>query len=301
MLEIEQLEKEWRRYKLKQFRPLVVTLLLLGGGAAATLLWPEIRTLFPSLEQSERVVGKKPTAAPVAKKHEKAQERTRSPEPVSASTQLPEKPALAAVKPATVQPTEKREKAPTPKTGEASVVLNPDTAFLSEFKASLKEEKPVSNTPVKQEVIPVANETSRAEKKTKKPRLEEIEPVPAKQTNAVSVQVEPKRKSSLLIQTKRTNNTLEYLIERFNQKRDPKLATYIAQSFYKKGNYNETVRWSIVANSLDPSSEESWLLFAQAKVKLGQKEDAINALRIYLNQYSSKKVKSYLQTLESGL
>ncbi|WP_457597202.1 CDC27 family protein [Hydrogenimonas sp.] len=123
--------------------------------------------------------------------------------------------------------------------------------------------------------------------------------IPEKLATETEPQSEPSGK--LVISTKQTNNTLQYLIDKFNQTRDPKLATYIANSYYKKGAYKETIRWAIMANSLDPASEESWLLFAKAKTKLGQREDAISALKIYLNQYPSKRVKAYLQSLETGL
>jgi tetratricopeptide (TPR) repeat protein len=206
---------------------------------------------------------------------------------------------------------------------EKEIVLNPDTAFLHNFEKKNSSRTHISSKEAQntlhshiikkrsdQNIASVSKEKKVREKKIKhinnNNRSHQPQTTMVSNLNNASIEKKSNEGSEhsgrkLIISTKQTNNTLEYLIERFNQNRDPKLASYIAQSFYKKGNYEETVRWAILANSIDPSSEESWLLFAKAKVQLGQKQDAIKALRIYLNQYTSGKVKAYLHSLETGL
>ncbi|WP_456382374.1 CDC27 family protein [Hydrogenimonas sp.] len=318
MLEIEQLEKEWRIYKLKRFRPLILTLSIVAVTGTGIYLWSisdwkiDGKTLKRSVfgtEKEEKAVRK---SAPPATAPER---NVSSPETIVKNVEkiepLQRKETVTRVeKPSEPKPMATEKK---PEVEEKSVVLNPDTEFLNNLQTEKEtvsetaEHRKTKEEPVKEEVIAVTKELPEKEKPTERTAPVQEKPVklPVK-TGDTTVAIEKKEEngsstSSLLIQTKQTNNTLEYLIERFNQNRDPKLAAYIAQSFYKKGLYKETVKWSIVANSLEPSSEESWILFAKAKVKLGQREDAIQALRIFLNQYSSRKVKSYLESLESGL
>ena len=217
------------------------------------------------------------------------------------------------------------QKSQTSVKSEPKVVLAPDTEFLRNFTPTSNEaeqkrpQRIVQRTTVRQEVIPPVTPAAPIQstrnpspklnpktsanpvhRETSKPTVETPERKNAEKKIEITSE-KPEKEAVVSIESKKTNNTLNFLIKRFNETRDPKLAAYIAQSFFKKGNYKETVRWSIIANSLEPSNEASWILFAKAKMKLGQKEDAVRALKIYLNQYPSRKVRSYLETLESGL
>ncbi len=307
MLEIEQLEKEWRIYRLKRLRPYILTSVLIAGAAVSALYWPQLSALAgrSSASRPDRTetIQKRNEAVHITQKEETLSEKKENPaaDSLSKTDQKPDRTEKRP--PVTKKKADAGKTTATVLKEEKEIVLNPDTEFLNDFTQSIGAEKKKSRvvkSAVRHETIPMVPKKPKVSKKETEPKLTEIEKEPVSNIVVETTKPEPKKRSSLVIQTKQTNNTLEYLIERFNQNRDPKLATYIAKSFYKKGNYKETVRWSIVANSLDPSGEESWMLFAKAKVKLGQREDAINALRIYLNQYSSKKVKSYLESLESG-
>ncbi|BDY11988.1 CDC27 family protein [Hydrogenimonas cancrithermarum] len=283
MLEIEKLEKEWRVYKIKRLRPWAILGLAAAISYGLFLAWPAVsgmEGMKKSSTASRDTRGGKSLERPLVDKKEVLRKPPASTLPVT--TQLP---SVAERSTASAQREERKEK--------RAVLLNPDTAFLSSFSRDADWDEPKKRRyarPVKEETIHPSSNLEKREPKTVV-KLQNTAPI-----SGTSI-----AKSSLSIQTKTSNNTLDYLIKRFNVKRDPKLATYIAQSFYKKKNYNEAVKWSIMANSLEPSNEESWLLYARAKVKLGKKEDAINALRIYLNQYSSRKVKSYLHSLEHSL
>jgi tetratricopeptide (TPR) repeat protein len=177
--------------------------------------------------------------------------------------------------PPQVHPTAEREPKP----------IYPATAFLNRFELAETQAGTLPSAPKTQPPAPVKTRTAGI--KPDKPVI---------QSKPMTIE---KSNTKLRISTRKTNNTLKFLIERFQKTKDPKLATYIAKSFYNKKKYDEAVRWSVIANSLEPSNEASWLIFAKAKTALHQKEDAINALRIYLNQYPSKRVEAYLNTLES--
>ena len=74
----------------------------------------------------------------------------------------------------------------------------------------------------------------------------------------------------------------------------------VAYNVYTTKNYTESSKWALIANQLDPDSEKSWLWFAKSKLKLGQKEDAIVALKAYLKTNKSKAAQTLLNQISLG-
>ncbi len=276
MLEIEKLEREWRRYKLKRLSPWIFSVSTLLLVSIAYLLWfdtdkPLITDKNIQTTEKKEFLGYDTIEKSVTKNVSRAPVSNNSPSTILS------------------KPLEKGSQPSTQKK-DSSVILNPDTEFLNSFSdsGSLKNRSTSYLRKMKEHNSETSSYKNRQTVKAKK---EKGLTASSKKENG---------SGTLIIQSSKTNNTLAYLIKRFNEKRDPKLASYIAQSLYKKANYEEAVKWSVMANSLDPSSEDTWLVFARSKVKLGQKEEAIRALRTYLNQYTSKNVKSFLRSLEQG-
>ncbi len=297
MLEIEKLEKEWRRYRLKRLKPLIFSSIALLVAAAAAVWLTETgsnSTLKNGAEEIEATALGLPAAAT------KTSSNIEPSVPVEkASVPIVEKPIKSGTKKASVQTetkeTEKKEvRMSRTETVESEVTLNPDTAFMESLLDDMKDSSTAKEyravIPVKEEIVASSTTERKKSPVSKKSDDTEIEN---------TEKADRSKGSGLQIQSTKTNNTLQLLIERFSRSNDPKLASYIAQSYYKKGNYKKAVKWSVTANSLDPSGEESWITFARAKVKLGKRDEAIKALRVYLNQYSSRKVRSYLRRLES--
>ncbi|WP_456401819.1 CDC27 family protein [Hydrogenimonas sp.] len=301
MLEIEKLERDWRRYRAKRLRPWILSFLTLVLAFSGYLLLQESgQTSLPfkmaGIEAKKEVTPSPAAAAEAPSPIRKLEKPAATEERISpaADEAAVEKEPRKRPEPQ-LQEEKTAEVTPAPKQVESSVTLNPDTDFLATLSDSMGErEQSGSRRAVAAE--PVRHETIASAEPVPKPRSTSASEEP----HGISEPQKERGGSTLMIESSKANNTLEYLIKRFDEKRDPKLASYIAQSFYKKGKYEEAVRWSVMANSLDPSSEETWLIFARAKVRLGEKEDAIKALRTYLNQYTSRNVKSFLQSLESG-
>jgi hypothetical protein len=55
-----------------------------------------------------------------------------------------------------------------------------------------------------------------------------------------------------------------------------------------------------MANQSDPENEKSWIWFAKSKVKLGEKEDAITALKAYLKHNKSRAAQTLLNQINLG-
>lgn len=87
--------------------------------------------------------------------------------------------------------------------------------------------------------------------------------------------------------------------KRFNKTYDYKLALKLSKLYFSKKRYKQSLKWSIIANELNDSDENSWIMFAKSKVKLGDKLSARSALVTYYKAYKSKKVKELLKGINS--
>lgn len=87
------------------------------------------------------------------------------------------------------------------------------------------------------------------------------------------------------------------LKKRFQRSHNPVYSMALAKRLYKRKAYKKALKWALITNEIDHSNEESWILFAKAKVKLHQKKDAINALMAYLQMQDSSKVRAVLNDI----
>ncbi len=55
----------------------------------------------------------------------------------------------------------------------------------------------------------------------------------------------------------------------------------------------------MIANELNKKDDGSWILFAKAKLKLGDKKVAKMALKSYQKVYNSKRIKKLLNRISS--
>ncbi len=95
-------------------------------------------------------------------------------------------------------------------------------------------------------------------------------------------------------------NTLTFLKKKFEATKDIKYALMVASRYYEKKEYANALKWAIKANEIDSSNEESWIIFAKSKLKLGRKKEAIDALKLYLKNRNSQNVLNVLQQIKKG-
>jgi|GEM_PF-688802 len=105
--------------------------------------------------------------------------------------------------------------------------------------------------------------------------------------------------SGIKIQMKRIDS-ISYLKDRFNENHSIIFALMLCKEYYQKKNFANTLKWSIIANDIDNTSEKSWVWFAKSKYKLGKKDDAIKALKAFLKTNDSSKIKSLLHDIING-
>jgi len=85
---------------------------------------------------------------------------------------------------------------------------------------------------------------------------------------------------------------------RFSVAPDPDDSLFLAKMYYNKGSYRKAAHWALQTNKLNGDIEESWLIFAKAKTKTGQKNEAIRILSQYAKRSKSVKAKRLLKKLK---
>lgn len=97
------------------------------------------------------------------------------------------------------------------------------------------------------------------------------------------------------------NDTLESLQMKFNQTNKPIYAILIAKIFYKNRDYNNSSKWALIANNIDDTNQDSWIVFAKSIYKLGQKERAIGVLATFNKTRSIPKISSIIEQMRENL
>ncbi len=108
------------------------------------------------------------------------------------------------------------------------------------------------------------------------------------------------KKPKIIISSKKIDK-IRYLKDRYFESNKAKYAIMLAKEYYLKRDYINALKWAVISNNSDSNNEESWILFAKCKVKLGKKYQAINALNAYLKVNSSKKIETLLIDIKNGV
>jgi tetratricopeptide (TPR) repeat protein len=95
------------------------------------------------------------------------------------------------------------------------------------------------------------------------------------------------------------SNAYKDVERRFRRSHNINDSIFLANMYYKKKNYQKAIHWSMQTNKLDNNIEESWLIFAKSKVKLGHKNEAMRVLKAYIKRSNSYEAKKLLKKLRN--
>jgi len=85
---------------------------------------------------------------------------------------------------------------------------------------------------------------------------------------------------------------------RFSIAPDPDDSLFLARNYYRDKKYSKAAYWALQTNKLNGDIEESWLIFARAKAKTGQKNEAIRVLSEYAKRSNSDDAYKLLKELK---
>jgi hypothetical protein len=107
-------------------------------------------------------------------------------------------------------------------------------------------------------------------------------------------------KDSLNEDSSKIFDTLSIVETRYKNSPNYQDALYLAEGYYQQGEYSISQKWSLISNNLNSNSEESWLIFAKSKAKLGEYKVAEDILEAYLKENSSNKAEKLLKMMQLG-
>ncbi len=138
------------------------------------------------------------------------------------------------------------------------------------------------------------------------PVLEIIEkPKPRKKPKKVArkpkiIKDKPRKKMHLNIIESSSVSAYKDVEKRFYESRDTDDSLFLAKSYYRKGKYKKAEYWALQTNKVNSNIEESWIIFAQSKLKLGRRNEAISLLTNYLKRSNSNRIRSLLYKLKKN-
>ncbi len=110
----------------------------------------------------------------------------------------------------------------------------------------------------------------------------------------------PKKHINIQVSSKKSQLSIKDMEDRFADLKDKEDALFISRYYYDKKQYKKALKWALEANKIDSNIEESWLIFAKAKAKLGSRKEAIKVLQAYYDRSGSRKAKQLLDKIRRG-
>jgi len=107
------------------------------------------------------------------------------------------------------------------------------------------------------------------------------------------------RKLKKINMTTTSINYIETIKKKFIKTKKPREAMLLAKAYYAKKEYSKSEEWALRANKLNNKLDESWLLFAQSKVKLGKRHEALQILVSYYQKSHSPKAKLLIEKIKT--
>ena len=103
-----------------------------------------------------------------------------------------------------------------------------------------------------------------------------------------------------VIETKKNTDAYKEVEKRFRLGHDPDDSLFLAKAYYLKGMYKKAEYWALQTNKINENIEESWLIFVKAKVKRGQRNEAIRILNTYIGKTNSAEGRILLDKIKKG-
>ncbi len=269
MLNVQELERQWIRYKVKHYFPLIGAIFVGIVVLVLILLW--------WLTPKEETPPQKPVLTQPAPKIE--------PKPVVASKPTPEPTAPTQE----VVSQQNMQSAPSKK---KSISLSPSMDFINHITPTQAQPSPVK------ESLPTVESVEQ-------PVVVEHQNIPQPQqpiadTVSTPQKAEALERSAIVIDTHEDEQDIQDVLERFKNNKKPALSLFAAKRYYAIGKYREAYNYALITNELNSKIEESWLIAAKSLVRLKKREDAIRLLEQFIDTTQSVRAKILLDQIRNG-
>jgi len=281
MYDVELLEKEWKKYKIKQTLPWIGFIFIISLMVVYILnrefIFNKIKKFFPKDNNISTKIVKVDSRPTVIVKDIKVPERCIE---VNKTKEVKE-----VVKVKHIEKI-KEEIAP-------DIVDVNDAEYNEEIDKEIDKENSKENDNIEDNKSNPKMSIEFAEEEAKEEKIEK--PHKRKYLNIIVTD-----KDSLNDENSKIFDTLSIVEDRYNESNNYRDALYLADGYYEKGDYEISQKWALLSNSLNSNSEDSWLIFAKSKAKLGDYKVAEDILEAYLKENSSKKAEELLKKIQLG-
>jgi len=291
MLNINELEQRWIRYKIKSYIPYIIIVLSLIFIATSLYFFLSSTTKNKQVAIPKKKIIQKQIITTIQKENDRPQEIPTTHISKQKKVQqvvIDQKNKISTQN----NPTKESEQ-----NQGTSTLMEPSMKFLEHFNDSYS---PHAN----KEVVP---------KKIKRTKITPIELpkeeyvtaqkkdiIIKKETKAVLQERPKKEKVAIIINRRESQNDIKEVISRFQKNNNPALSLFAAKKYYELGNYKQAYNYALVTNKINNDIEESWIIFAKSLVKLGKKDQAIKILRQYINYSHSSNAQTLLDEIQRG-
>jgi len=271
MLNTNDLEQRWLRYKIKSYIPHAIIFL-------SVILILSLISLFMNKEPKIKEVDNNFNI------HNVLNEESQNKEFILKETSI-KKSHKQEIKP--------QERVEIPKQNN-KMTISPSLDFMRQMQENTQTyfETNPEHKPVKKEkshgVKPTPKPTPLAKKEEKvfyeEPQEEQIE----------------KKSKSIKITRQNTHDDIKEVVTRFNKNNNPALSLFIAKKYYELGDYHKSYNYALITNEINNDIESSWIIFAKSLVKLNEKAMAIKVLKQYIQHSNSNRASLLLDKITSG-
>ena len=287
MLNVVELEREWKRYRAKKRLPYIIASIAVSLLVVVVLIYTLTNTTTD--RKPNQVVTKSSDDSNI------------NSEVASASSHSIKKIDKGAKEGSTFIIKPSMEFANSAITKKPLPLFVPGSKGVADNKEESKELPRSSATP-EQKKQTATKSTQTILPSSPKPQVEDDRSLQTKeiQSDMVNKESSDKKKSQIRLTMKDEQKSLQEVINRFKRNKSPKLSLYIAKRYYAMGNYNKSYNYALITNQIDESIEDSWIIFAKSLYKLGEKKMAMKTLYSYIKNSESIKANMLLNEMKRG-
>jgi hypothetical protein len=110
----------------------------------------------------------------------------------------------------------------------------------------------------------------------------------------------PRKKLHIQVIDSKKKSAYREVEKRFRLGHDTDDSLFLAKAYYAKKKYKQAEYWALQTNKVNDGIEESWLIFAKAKAKRGQRNEAKRILNMYIKKTNSSEAKVLLEKIKKG-
>jgi tetratricopeptide (TPR) repeat protein len=130
--------------------------------------------------------------------------------------------------------------------------------------------------------------------------VESIQESSPKKSQSIIKRPHKKLHIEVIDAVEKNSRSYKEIAKRFRLTHDTDDSLFLAKAYYKKGMYKKAEYWALQTNKINENIEESWLIFIKAKIKRGQKNEALRILNAYIKKTNSVEAKVILEKIKKG-